>query len=191
MTLTREEVDGLKAGREDDYSPSIDIAFNVVIPLALTIKEPGIQIADVLKLAGKEFEEGDDVLKRDDEDDDLGERFEKYGKIVDHILISYQLEQNMGLEMSGKMVLLPADAKDGKGELYYDVTIDNAQHTLYLAREAAERVLSKDSFPFQPAISAKIADGEVTVPHNGYFSAKATFTLVLDGEVTVWGGDDE
>ena len=186
ITLQFSEVKRIK---EAGYTPSISITINIVLPLALTLVEDGINIDDVFALAGKSTSENGDLLKRDSADDDLSERFEKYGKIVENIALSYKFQNTMGLTISSRIKLLDDDAKDGKGDLRKEININGITESLILTRDESFRVLNKASYPFQPVISAQIAPGEVYIPRNAHFSAEATLSLILNGEVTVWGDD--
>lgn len=194
-TLTQKDADG-----NSKYASSIEMAVDVVIPLVLTITDSdndgiGILVDNVLELAGKTFEEDEDVLKRDEPDSVISERFKKYGKVVKQISISYNLANNTGLGLSAEMVLTKEKSTDASGnEVWTDgltkaITADSEDHRLYLDNSEIEQIL--DTYPFQPIIRGKIMPGTIKVPRNAQFTAKATVTLTFDGEVVVYGDDEE
>ena len=190
IKLTKAQVQSLISG---GYAGSIDVSLDIVFPLGFKIlgtadgkEKDGIVIDDLLDLAGQTLEEGEDLLKRDGPDSDVAEKFDKYGSIVSRFALSYVLDNNTGLSISAKAVLVKDEA--GKATLVKDVFVDGKAHSFYLSNEEVKQVLA--CYPFQPKISMTVDPGVVTVPRNAQFSAEAKVSLTFDGTVTVYGDDD-
>ena len=192
LLLTKAQVQALAS---DLCSTSIDIAIDIVLPLEFYIINDGINIENVLALAGKSFEGDDDLLKRDSADSDVADNFNKYGEMVRQISLAYNLFNNTGLGMSASAVLIKTLVVQDDGTRSYqpsltkEILVDSNDHVFYLSPDEITQVLQ--CFPFQPVISVSIAPATIQIPRNAQFGVKAKLTLTFDGEVVVYGDEED
>ena len=189
LTLTKEQFETLS---QDGATPGITAAINIIIPLTFSITNDGIHIDDFMQLAGVEREESKDLLSRESKDDDVTERYQKYGKIIKEVVVAYTVNNNMGQRKGGTRnpITMTTTLQLQPTDIVKTLDADGISHELKLSHDEMLTVIGSDSYPFQPKISAVIEPGEITIPRTGFFSIEGAIKLVLDGEVTVWGDDE-
>jgi hypothetical protein len=171
LTLTKTQVDALKSSTG---TTAISISVAIVLPLSVDIVNDGIQIDNVLSLAGNEITE--DMLNRDSATDSSD--WKTYSDLVESITLTYKAINSTGLDFSAGF----ADSASG---LSKSLTLDGKTHTLSLSRDDIESIFN--TYPFEPKISMKIADGTVSIPRDAEFGITAILSATTDGEYVIWG----
>lgn len=171
LTLTKTQVDALKSSTG---TTAISISVAIVLPLSVDIVNDGIQIDNVLSLAGNEITE--DMLNRDSATDSSD--WKTYSDLVESITLTYKAINSTGLDFSAGF----ADSASG---LSKSLTLDGKTHTISLSRDDIESIFN--TYPFEPKISMKIADGTVSIPRDAEFGITAILSATTDGEYVIWG----
>ncbi|MGI5070603.1 hypothetical protein HRO26_05595 [Treponema pectinovorum] len=187
--IRKADVESLKNLGQDT---SIKVSIAMIFALKLNVTN-AIRIDDTFSAFGLELK--DDLLGRNDENDVSD--FKEFADLVKEVKLKYLFKNNSGFNVSAYLTAADKDGNIYLGQSGTEYTKkleiksnstsnwENDSRSINLSHSEIESLFN--NYPFIPKVTLEIKPGEIKIPRNASFGARAVLTAVTDGKYKIWG----